>query len=74
MLSTLSDIGVFAVRWNKTRRNAVLQVLKGLRRESEMRTVAVLTMVNTKRYASYGYNDSGRFDHEIQRYYLRKAS
>ncbi|MBL8666103.1 MAG: polysaccharide biosynthesis tyrosine autokinase [Rhodospirillales bacterium] len=74
VLSTLSDIGVFAVRWNKTRRSAAVQVLKGLRRESEMRTVAVMTMVDAKRYASYGYTDSGRFDHEIQRYYLRKAS
>lgn len=74
VLSTLSDIGIFAVRWSRTRRNAVLQVLKSLRRESDMRTVAVLTMVNIKKYASYGYTDSGRFDHEIQRYYLRKAS
>jgi len=74
VLSTLSDVGVFAVRWNKTRRNAVVQVIKALRRESEMRTVSVLTMVDAKKYASYGYTDSGRFDHEIQRYYLRKAS
>lgn len=74
VLSTLSDIGVFVIRWNKTRRSAVNQVLKGLRKESEMRTVAVMTMVDTRRYASYGYTDSGRFDHEIQRYYLRKAS
>jgi capsular exopolysaccharide synthesis family protein len=74
VLSTLSDIGLFVVRWNKTRRSAVQQVLKGLRKETEMRTVAALTMVDTRRYASYGYTDSSRFDHEIQRYYLRKAS
>lgn len=74
VLSTLSDIGIFTVRWSKTRRPAVLQVLKGLRRESAIRTVAVLTMVDAKKYAGYGYTDSGRFDNEIQRYYLRKAS
>ncbi|MBK8209558.1 MAG: polysaccharide biosynthesis tyrosine autokinase [Rhodospirillales bacterium] len=74
VLSTLSDVGVFVIRWNKTRRSAVAQVLKGLRKESEMRTVAAMTMVDTRRYASYGYTDSGRFDPEIQRYYLRKAS
>jgi len=74
VLSTLADIGLFVIRWNKTRRSGVAQVLKGLRKETEMRTVAALTMVDTRRYASYGYTDSGRFDHEIQRYYLRKAS
>ncbi|MEA1938941.1 MAG: hypothetical protein U9N14_07620, partial [Pseudomonadota bacterium] len=49
------------VRWAETRREVVMMALKQLREAGSDLAGLVLTRVNIRQHASYGYGDSGYY-------------
>jgi len=69
ILSEKVDATVVAVRWAATRRVVVSRVLKQLQSASGRIPLPVLSMVNAKKHAQYGYGDSGAFAGDLEKYY-----
>jgi capsular exopolysaccharide synthesis family protein len=61
ILSHLVDTTLFLVRWGKTPRPVVLGALKSFRTNGGNLAGAVLTRVDFRRHATYGYGDSGYY-------------
>lgn len=59
ILSKTVDTTVFVVRWGKTKRQAVNLALKNLQKSGSPIAGVLLSMVDAKKYALYGYGDSG---------------
>jgi polysaccharide biosynthesis transport protein len=58
VLSHFVDATLFLVRWEKSARKSVLQGLRRLQAEGANIAGAVVTRVNPRRHARYGYSDS----------------
>lgn len=69
VLSTEVDATVFAVRWADTRREIASLALKQLALAGGRIVGVVLTMVDAKKHARYGYGDSGYYYGPIKKYY-----
>ena len=69
ILSTLADTTIFAIRWASTRREVVGTALRQLMTSGGYVAGAVLTLVDAKKHARYGYGDSGYFYAPIKKYY-----
>jgi succinoglycan biosynthesis transport protein ExoP len=69
ILSEKVDATVVAVRWAATRRVVVNRVLKQLQTAAGRIPLPVLSMVNAKKHAQYGYGDSGAFAGDLEKYY-----
>jgi capsular exopolysaccharide synthesis family protein len=68
-LARLADKTVFLVRWAETRRAAASFALKQtLAAQADVAGV-LLTMVDVKSHATYGYGDSGLYHSKFQKYY-----
>ena len=60
---------VFVVRWASTRREVVANGLKQMREASAKLAGVVLSGVNVRRHARYGYGDSGYYSGAASKYY-----
>jgi polysaccharide biosynthesis transport protein len=68
-LAQLADKTVFLVRWAKTRRAAArLALQQTLAAKADVAGV-LLTMVDVKSHATYGYGDSGVYQGKFKKYY-----
>jgi Mrp family chromosome partitioning ATPase len=63
------DRTLFVIRWEKTPRAVALGALKALRTNGGAIAGAVLTRVNVKKHASFGYGDSAYHYHKYSEYY-----
>jgi capsular exopolysaccharide synthesis family protein len=64
-----ADAVLFVVRWG-CKRDAAIAALKELAGVSAEVTGVILTQVDSKRHASYGYGDAGQFYHKYRKYYV----
>ena len=64
-----ADKVLFAVRWEKTPKEVVLTVLRALRDVKIEVAGTLLTQVNLKRHAQYGYGDAGYYYGKYKSYY-----
>lgn len=69
VLGRLVDKSVFVVRWAETRREVVRHGIKQLIDAHVDLAGIVLSRVNVKKHAKYGYGDSGSYYGKHQKYY-----
>lgn len=69
ILSHVVDRTLFVIRWEKTPRAVALGALKALRTNGGAIAGAVLSRVNVKKHASFGYGDSAYHYHKYSEYY-----
>jgi polysaccharide biosynthesis transport protein len=65
----LADAVLFAVRWGKTKEEVALSGLEGLFESHANVAGAVLTQVNLRRHARYGFGDAAQYYGKYKRYY-----
>jgi capsular exopolysaccharide synthesis family protein len=68
-LARLADKTIFLVHWAKTRRETVGLALKQLVAAGADVSGVLLTMVDVKSHAQYGYADSGAYQGTLKKYY-----
>jgi capsular exopolysaccharide synthesis family protein len=68
-VARLADKTIFVVHWAKTRREVVGLALKQLVAAGADLGGVLLTMVDVKSHAQYGYADSGVYHGELKKYY-----
>lgn len=69
ILSRMADKTIFVVRWAETRREVVRLGLKQILEAGGDLAGVVLSMVNVKKHARYGYGDSGYYYGRYRKYY-----
>jgi polysaccharide biosynthesis transport protein len=70
VLAQLADATVYLVRWGHTRRHDAMTGVRLLQDSGARLAGAVLTRVNARKHARYGYRDSGYFhDKRYTKYY-----
>jgi len=69
VLSTLADTTVFCLRWARTRREVARLALRQLAGAGANVAGIVLTVVDVKKHAQYGYGDSGAYTGDLEKYY-----
>lgn len=69
ILASRAHVTVLVIRWAKTRREAVDHALGELRSAGTRIGGVVLSMVDTRRHAQYGYGDSGHYHGQAKKYY-----
>jgi len=70
ILSGLVHATLFVVRWADTPREIVAQGLKQILTSGGNLAGVVLSQVNAKKHARYGYGDSGYYYGRIKKYYV----
>ena len=70
LLCRLVDKTIFVVRWERTRAETALLAVRQLHDAGADIAGVVLSMVNLKRHARYGYGDAGSYYAELSRYYV----
>ncbi|MFZ5790036.1 MAG: GumC family protein [Pseudomonadota bacterium] len=70
LLCRLVDKTVFVVRWEKTRAETALIALRQLVEAGADIAGVLLSMVDVKKHARYGYGDAGSYYDELRRYYV----
>jgi succinoglycan biosynthesis transport protein ExoP len=68
-LSSLVDTTVFVTRWSSNNRGQISMAVKQLQSSSNNLSGVVLSQVNVKKHAGYGYADSGLYNGELRKYY-----
>lgn len=71
VVAPLADATVFCVRWNATPRAAVRESLRTLAAAGAPIAGVLLTRVNVRRHAAYGYGDVGHYYGKYRGYYSR---
>jgi polysaccharide biosynthesis transport protein len=69
VLCQLVDRTVYLIRWGKTRRKAAANGLAQITEAGGEIAGVVLTLVDVKRHALYGFSDSGYFYGSLAKYY-----
>jgi capsular exopolysaccharide synthesis family protein len=69
IVASLANVTLLVVRWAETRREIVQQALKELHGAGAHVGGVVLSMVDPRRYAQYGYGDSGYYYGRLKKYY-----
>lgn len=69
-LATFADVTIFAVRWGQTDEKTVRGGLDFLAEADANLAGAVLTQVEMKRHAQYGYGDSLQHHDSLSKYYV----
>ena len=69
ILSRLADATVLVVRWGSTKRPVVSHSVRQFERAGAKLAGGLLSMVDVKRNANYGYGDSAAYGDELARYY-----
>lgn len=70
LLCRLVDKTIFVVRWEKTRAETALLALRQLVEAGADIAGVLLSMVDVKKHARYGYGDAGSYYAELRRYYV----
>jgi len=68
--ATLVDKVVFVVQWGKTVESAARDSLQSLREAGIEPAGAVLSQIDLRKHAQYGYGDVGQYYSRSQRYYV----
>lgn len=68
--SLLADRVIFCVRWGETFESAAVDSIQSLRDVGVEPAGAVITQVDMKRHALYGYGDVGEYYNRSQKYYV----
>ncbi len=68
-MARLADKAVFLVRWSVTKRKAASLALNQIQSAGADIAGVLLTMVDVKRHARYGYGDSGAYSGSLKKYY-----
>jgi capsular exopolysaccharide synthesis family protein len=68
-MATKVDAVVFAVRWRKTREQAIRAALRLLPRDNVTFIGVLLTAVDMRKQARYGYGDAGYYYKQYKSYY-----
>ena len=68
--ASLADKIVFVVHWGKTIESAARDSLQSLREAGVEPAGAVLTQIDLRKHAQYGYGDIGQYYSRSQRYYV----
>jgi capsular exopolysaccharide synthesis family protein len=68
--SRLVDKVLFATQWEKTSKDTVVNALVHLREAKASVAGVVLTQVDVRKHAQYGYGDVGQYYGKYQRYYV----
>jgi polysaccharide biosynthesis transport protein len=71
VLSRLADKTIYAVRWADTRHKAAISGVRQVLEAGGDLAGVVLTRVNVKRHAQYGFADSGYYSGSMTAYYSR---
>lgn len=71
LLSAQADLVVFVIRWGSTARNSAKRALEDLANAGASVAGAVLTRVDVRRHASYGYGDAAQSYYKYSHYYGR---
>lgn len=74
LIAPLADTTVMIVQWQKTPRASVARALALLRQSSASIAGAVLTQVNLRRHAEYGYGDVGSYYKRYRSYYEQPSA
>jgi len=69
ILAQLADATVLTVRWGKTRRRTVRLTVHQLQAAGAKLAGGLLTLVDVRRNARYGYGDSGAYSGSLEKYY-----
>ncbi len=69
ILSRIADAVVYAIRWNRTPRNAVLEGIKELRATNAPLAGVVLTRVNESKASKYSYGSQSYYRGRKNKYY-----
>jgi len=69
-LASFADVTIFAVRWGHTDEKTVAGGLDFLAEADATLAGAVLTQVEMKRHAQYGYGDSLQHHDSLKKYYI----
>ena len=69
ILCQMADATVAVVHWGSTRRAVVRNTLDQLRGANARLAGSLLTMVDVKKHAQYGYGDSGAYTGDLEKYY-----
>ena len=69
VLSRLADKSIYVVRWAETRREIVTTGLNQIIDIGSDVAGVVLSMVDVRRHAQYGYGDSGYYYGQSRKYY-----
>lgn len=69
VLATQADKTVFVVRWERTRRDAAMLALRQLDAANGNIAGIVLSRVDVKKHAAYGFADSGYYHGKYKKYY-----
>ncbi|MCZ6861862.1 MAG: polysaccharide biosynthesis tyrosine autokinase [Alphaproteobacteria bacterium] len=69
ILSRLVDTTVFLVRWTETRRETAFTAVRQIIDAGGDLAGILLTMVDVKEHAQYGFGDSGSYTGTIKKYY-----
>lgn len=70
LLCRQADATVMVVRWAETRRGAVRVAVGQLLSAGAQLSGLLLSMVDARRHAKYGYGDSGAYAGELEKYYV----
>lgn len=70
IVSRLADKVLFVVRWEQTNAETARNALRHLHEVRASIAGAVLTLVDVKKHAQYGYGDVGQYYGKYQKYYV----
>jgi Mrp family chromosome partitioning ATPase len=70
IVSRLADKVLFVVRWEQTNAETAKNALRHLHEVRASIAGAVLTLVDVKKHAQYGYGDVGQYYGKYQKYYV----
>lgn len=70
VVARLVDKVLYVVQWEKTSKDTVLNALAHMREAKASVAGVVLTQVDVKKHAHYGYGDVGQYYGKYQKYYV----
>ncbi len=70
VISRFADRVLFVTRWDKTGKDTALNALAHLREAKARVAGVVLSQVDVRRHAQYGYGDVGQYYGKYQKYYV----
>ncbi|MFW2403881.1 MAG: GumC family protein [Gammaproteobacteria bacterium] len=69
ILCRMTDATVAIVRWEETRRTIACNTLAQLQSADAKLAGVLISMVDTRKHAKYGYGDSGAYTGDLEKYY-----
>jgi len=70
VLADIADGCILVVKWRSTRRGAVVKAVQQMEEANAEVLGAVLTQVDVRHHAKYGYGDSGYYTGNYKKYYI----